>query len=82
MHSHLSPFNHSKGLFSAYIMPSKPLPRGGLTVCTIRDDNGIILSADIALCSMSDNFCYKTGRQISYERAMSKLPREDNDGGS
>lgn len=49
--------------------------RGGETTCEILDD-GKFLSIGIATCSMSDNFCYKTGRDLALKRALEKLPEE------
>lgn len=55
----------------------KPLPRGGLTVCTIfLDDEDRTVSGD-AYCSLADNFNYRIGRRISYGRAMKELEASD-----
>jgi hypothetical protein len=43
-------------------------PRGGKTVCQI------ILAEGEATCSMSDQFCYKTGRELAFERALEQVP--------
>ena len=45
-----------------------PAPRGGKTVCQI------ILAEGEATCSMSDQFCYKTGRELAFERALEQVP--------
>ena len=51
-----------------------PMGRGGLTSCTIlSDDNNKILAHGKALCSMSDNFNYKIGRDIARGRAEKQL---------
>lgn len=46
----------------------KPFPRGGMTECVIYDTVGNRYRGT-AYCSLSDNFCYKTGRELAYERA-------------
>lgn len=51
-----------------------PHPRGGKTVCRIIDDSDkqdklVIVAIGVAVCSMSDNFSYKRGRDIAYGRA-------------
>lgn len=43
-------------------------PRGGKTVYQI------ILAEGEAMCSMSDQFCYKTGRELAFERALEQVP--------
>jgi hypothetical protein len=43
-------------------------PRGGKTVCQI------ILAEGEATCSMSDQFCYKTGKETAFERALQQVP--------
>jgi len=48
-----------------------PRATGGATVCTIVLDNGQEVSGT-AFCSMSDIFCYKVGRNLSYARAISR----------
>jgi len=45
-----------------------PAPRGGKTICQI------ILAEGEATCSMSDQFCYKTGRELAFERALEQVP--------
>jgi hypothetical protein len=56
--------------------------RGGRTSCVIWKNNETIkgmytISTGTALCSMSDNFCYKTGRDLAFQRALEKLPPDD-----
>jgi hypothetical protein len=46
-----------------------PKQTGGKTVCTLVLSNGESI-VGTAYCSMSDNFCYRTGRQIALERAQ------------
>jgi len=48
----------------------KPYERGGATVCGIYRDDGVLLGKGLAICSMSDNFCYKTGRDLAFSRAV------------
>lgn len=45
-----------------------PFERGGMTECVLSDVFGNRFTG-YAFCSMSDNFCYATGRKIAYERA-------------
>lgn len=49
----------------------KPYPRGGRTICTI--EIGSQTATGEAACSMSDQFCYRTGRRIARGRAVSAL---------
>lgn len=50
----------------------KPAGHGGKTICRIRCDGKIIATGE-AVCSMSDNFCYRTGRDLAFLRAYEKL---------
>ena len=52
--------------------PWQPNPRGGKTVCVIRTKDCREFIGE-ALCSMADNFCYKTGSRIAFERAAEHL---------
>lgn len=47
--------------------PFAASPRGGITVAFYIMPDGSKISA-AAICSMSDNFCYKTGKLISAGR--------------
>ena len=51
-----------------------PATRGGKTEVTIQlfDEHGdpVIRFVGIALCSLSDGFCYKRGREIAMGRAL------------
>ena len=47
-------------------------PRGGKTVCKI-DFGGGSYAVGEAVCSMSDNFCYRTGRTLAMARAIELL---------
>lgn len=52
-----------------------PRLRGGMTTCTlVLSNNKPIVGT--AYCSMSDNFCYRTGRQIALERALKQYREE------
>lgn len=46
--------------------------RGGKTVCTLVTEDGQ-KATGVALCSLSDHFCYETGREVSLEKAAEKL---------
>jgi hypothetical protein len=49
---------------------------GGKTICSLMiKDTHIILAQGVAFCSMSDNFNYKTGREIALARAMQNYLR-------
>lgn len=48
-----------------------PAPVGGVTVASIRGLNAV--SKGIAMCSFSDNYCYKEGRRIAIERLAQNL---------
>ena len=51
-----------------------PHEKGGQTTCRlIGFGKKGILAVGIATCSMSDNFCYATGRNLAFERAEAKL---------
>lgn len=45
--------------------------RGGYTTCTITRNGKTVTGT--AICGPKDNFCYKTGRQVAYERAVARL---------
>ena len=54
----------------------KTLARGGKTVCEIVDDSNKenkLIGIGVAVCSMSDNFNYKRGRDIAVGRARAGL---------
>ena len=46
-----------------------PAPRGGATECLIALD-GVGEFKGLALCSRGDAFCYRTGRDLAFERAI------------
>ena len=52
-----------------------PRARGGKTICYLYKDCGNEgpVGASAAVCSMSDNFCYRTGRDIALGRALKAL---------
>ena len=50
-----------------------PASRGGMTICTIVNDEGEKLAFGYARCSFADNFNYKTGRDIAVGRAEKEL---------
>jgi len=51
-------------------------PFNGLTVCEIVDHD-VILARGFAFCSSRDQFCRKTGRQVSLGRALKDLARKE-----
>ena len=56
---------------------SHPWPNGGLTVCDLYNPNtGELFVTAKALCSLSDTFSYKTGRDLSKERALESIKKE------
>ena len=50
----------------------QPAVNGGKTECHLVLDNGVEI-VGVAECSMQDNFCYATGREISKGRALKKF---------
>ena len=54
----------------------EPYPRGGLTIVSIFDPDGNEVCSGEALCSLSDNFVYRIGRQIARGRAMIEFRRQ------
>jgi len=48
--------------------PWSPKGKGGLTICVVTTDTGLIGVGEGA-CSLSDAFCYRTGREIAREKA-------------
>lgn len=68
---HIELYSQKDGRF---IMPfdEDPCPRGGATVCYIQLGDGVVVAGK-AMCSMSDHFCYRTGREISFRRAYNVL---------
>ncbi len=70
----------SKHLFSLWRFKGIYIsPKGGKTRCFLYLGGGINIVGQ-ATCSMSDNFCYKTGREIAYGRAMKKLREMERNG--
>ena len=49
-----------------------PHPKGGRIECYLYKDD-VMISTGTAVCSMSDNFCYRIGREIALGRALKKL---------
>jgi len=52
--------------------PWTPSGRGGLTHCVCVTSSGLIGIGEAA-CSLSDAFCYRTGREIARERAEREI---------
>jgi hypothetical protein len=50
-----------------------PATRGGQTICMILDENDNLVVEGEAACSLSDNFNYRIGREISTGRALKAL---------
>jgi len=50
---------------------TRPTTKGGAVYCIVEDE--FIKLITVAYCSMSDNFCYKIGKDIAYNRAMNQL---------
>lgn len=46
-------------------------PRGGMVICQLMWGDAIFVEGK-AICSMSDNFNYKIGREMAYGRALKK----------
>ena len=74
----LSAYNRKRGKF---INPyereyCKPASRGGMTECVIYDESGNRYEGT-AYCSLSDNFNYKVGREIAFQRAYENFIRNE-----
>lgn len=70
-------FHYAKGEgFVDYPSDEEPHERGGRTVALIVNADREVLATGVATCSMSDAFCYRTGRRIARGRAMKKLRRQ------
>ena len=54
-----------------FALTCPPASRGGRVDCTITAPDGKVYMGQ-AKCSCSDNFCYKTGREIALGRALKK----------
>ena len=55
----------------------RPYEKGGATLCTITFDSGKSFQG-IAICSMSEQFCYARGRKIAYGRALKEVIKYEN----
>ena len=55
--------------------PVRPYTRGGVVYCNIFAKDRLISTGD-SICSMSDNFCYRVGREIALGRALKALECE------
>lgn len=55
------------------------LPRGGSTICRIKNASGNTIGIGVAKCSASDNFCKKIGRKIALDRALHAAGIDRND---
>lgn len=59
-----------------HITGEEILPRPelrGLSICQIRNADDEPLSEGVARCVSSDSFCYRIGRRLSLQRALSAL---------
>jgi len=65
----LNPYSRKNG-FGRYHEHSKPYERGGLTVCRVFDNDDKLVHVGVAVCSMSENFCYAEGRRRARDRAL------------
>lgn len=54
--------------YSRRLKQFRPATRGGITICTIKGENGLYAGA--SFCSRKDNFCYSLGRKIALGRAL------------
>jgi hypothetical protein len=62
-------YRPGKGKNGKRLTSWEPMPKGGMTVCLILDDEGRPVNTGIALCSPKDNFCYQIGRDKARDRA-------------
>ena len=68
---HLVEYVRGKGFHGREIAMVSPLSNGGRVCCYIGDETRTA-ARGVADCSYSDNFCYKTGREIALGRALKK----------
>ena len=50
-------------------------PKGGLTICTIKDADGKVIARGESHCHPHDNFVYQIGRGRAYGRALASLKK-------
>jgi hypothetical protein len=50
-----------------------------MTVCTILNELGNMIAIGEAMCSYSDNFNYKRGRDIALGRALAYLEKKEDE---
>jgi len=55
-----------------YFIYGPPSTRGGITEC-LAVDGSVVLAKGYAYCSVQDNFCYRTGRNIARDKAKEEL---------
>lgn len=48
----------------------------GATICSIYNTDGALAACDASVCSPSDNFSRRKGREISLSRALQVFPRD------
>jgi hypothetical protein len=51
----------------------QPESKGGKTMCKIYNNDRILMAVGFADCSKNDVFCYQTGRNLAFNRAMEDL---------
>jgi hypothetical protein len=51
----------------------EPEAKGGLTICSIRDEETGFAYLGAAICSREDDFCYRIGRAIAQNRAADQM---------
>lgn len=72
----LLPYSRKEGFMEALKwlagIVDVPATHGGKTICHVLKDDVEIATGE-ALCSMSDNFCYRTGRKLALGRAWKHI---------
>ena len=66
-------YSRKRGFMAEDFRGMPPFERGGATACWICGEG---ITIGFAHCSKSDNFCYKTGREISLARAYGALKND------
>lgn len=69
------PLEHLFRYFTSGKNRFSPDTHGGHTVCQLISNKNAILATGVATCSMSDNFCYATGRELAFQRALDALEK-------
>lgn len=56
---------------------TKPHTTGGMTIVILRNADNTPLEEGISLCSMSDTYSYRIGRELALKRALLRLSEKN-----